>query len=45
MKNKKLLIETFNDKKDEIEKFIKKEKISYKKRKDLIRLVEYYNSL
>lgn len=45
IKNKKMLIEIFEDKKDEIGKFIKKEKISYKKRKDLIQVVEYYNGL
>ena len=45
IKNKKMLVEIFEDKKDEIGKFIKKEKISYKKRKDLIHLVEYYNGL
>ncbi|MEN8121726.1 MAG: hypothetical protein ABFS35_15350 [Bacteroidota bacterium] len=45
VKNKKVLLEIFKDKEDEIEKFIKKEKISYKKRKDIIRLVEYYNGL
>ena len=45
IKNKKMLIEIFEDKKDEIGEFIKNDKISYKKRKDLIRIVKYYNGL
>lgn len=45
IKNKKSFAGVYQDKKREIEKFIKKEKISPKKKKDLIQLVEYYNSL
>ena len=45
IKNNKSMKEIFSDKKEQIEKFIKKEKISYKKRNDLIQLVKYYNSL
>ncbi len=45
IRNKKSLIEIFVDKEDEISKYIKKEKISYKKSTDLIKLVEYYNGL
>jgi len=40
----KRMIESFPDKQDELEQFVRKEKIS-KNEDDLIRLVRYYNSL
>ncbi len=45
LKNKKSLKIIFTDKLKEMETFAKKEKISFKKQADLIRLVDYYNSL
>jgi hypothetical protein len=45
IKNKKSFAQIYTDKKSEISKFIKKEKISAKKEKDLIQLVKYYNTL
>lgn len=45
IKNKKSFAKIYTDKKSEISKFIKKEKISPKKQKDLIQLVKYYNTL
>ena len=45
IKNKKTIIKTLSDKKNEISKFIKKEKISHKNIDDLIKLVKFYNSL
>ena len=45
LKNKKSLKIIFSDNAKEMEAFAKKEKISFKKTADLIRLVDYYNSL
>ena len=45
IKNKKSFAKIYTDKKAEIAKFIKKERISPKKEKALIKLVNYYNSL
>lgn len=45
IKNRKTFYEVFNDRKNEISKYIKNEKISYKKQSDLKKLVQYYNSL
>jgi hypothetical protein len=43
--NIKEMIATFPDKQEELTKFVKKEKISPRKEKDLLQLVRYYNSL
>jgi hypothetical protein len=45
IKSKKSILEIFNDQRTEIETFIKKEKINNFKKENLIKLVEYYNSL
>ena len=41
----KQMTESFQDQKDALAQFIKKEKISAKKEEDLIKLIKYYNSL
>lgn len=43
--NIKELIASLPDKQDELNQYVKKEKISAKKEKDLIQFVKYYNSL
>lgn len=43
--NLKSLIAAFPDKKDELAQFAKKEKISPRKEKELVQLVQHYNSL
>ena len=43
--NIKSLIAGLPDKQDELNQFVKKEKISAKKEKDLLQFVKYYNSL
>lgn len=43
--SKKTISEVLSDKSSEISAFIRKNKLSYKKEKDLIRIVNYYNSL
>ncbi len=45
VKSKKSLKNIFTDRQEEIAKFIKKEKISHRKKADLKKLVEYYNTL
>ncbi len=45
IRNKKTLLKGFSEKKIEIAKYIKGEKINYKKRLDLKKVVEYYNKL
>ncbi|RLD36152.1 MAG: hypothetical protein DRI73_01200 [Bacteroidetes bacterium] len=42
---KKVITNELSDKSPEISRFIKSNKISYKKEKDLIHLINYYNSL
>ena len=41
----KSLIESLPDKQDDVNQFVKKEKISAKKEEDLVKLIKYYNSL
>jgi hypothetical protein len=41
----KSLIESLPDKQDDVNQFVKKEKISAKKEEGLVRLIKYYNSL
>jgi hypothetical protein len=43
--NMKSLISSLPDKQDELNQYVKKEKISAKKEKDLLQFVKYYNSL
>ena len=43
--NMKSLIATLPDKQEELTQYVKKEKISAKKEKDLVQFVKYYNSL
>ncbi len=43
--NNKKLIEILSDKKGEIESFIAKQRLSYKKAEDLKKIIAYYNSL
>ncbi len=43
--NKKIIPQVLSEKSSEISAFIKKNKLSFKKEKDLIRIVNYYNSL
>ncbi|HMG91977.1 MAG TPA: hypothetical protein VK589_18100 [Chryseolinea sp.] len=43
--NMKSLIASLPDKQDELTQYVKKEKISPKKEKDLLQFVKYYNSL
>lgn len=45
VKSNKIMIDFFDDKKTEIELFIKDNKISYRKLGDLIKLCEYYSQL
>jgi hypothetical protein len=43
--NNKKLVEALSDKKNEIESFISKQKLSFKKAEDLKKIISYYNSL
>jgi hypothetical protein len=43
--NRKSVISAFCDKQEEVEKYIKKNKIRFKTRDDMVKVVEYYNSL
>jgi hypothetical protein len=43
--NKKSMISAFCDKQDQVEKYIKKNKIRFKTQEDMVRVVDYYNSL
>jgi len=45
LSNIKSMIASFPDKQDELTAFVKKEKISPKKEKEMVRLIQYYNSL
>jgi len=45
LKNKKSIPEIFGEQSDKMLAYVKKQKISFKNEKDLIRLVEYYNSI
>jgi hypothetical protein len=41
----KSLIESLPDRQDDVNQFVKKEKISVKKEEDLVKVIKYYNSL
>ena len=43
--SKKTISSLFNDQKDSVKSYIKKNKLSYKKETDLIKIFEYYNQL
>jgi hypothetical protein len=45
LSNIKSMIASFPDKQEELSAFVKKEKISPKKENEVIKLVQYYNSL
>jgi hypothetical protein len=45
IENLKKMVEEFPDKQNELNEFIKKEKISVRKRDEMINLIRYYNSL
>lgn len=45
VENVKSMIASLPDKQDELAQFVKKEKISHRNEKEMIRLVQYYNSL
>ncbi|HEX5170103.1 MAG TPA: hypothetical protein VFW11_13085 [Cyclobacteriaceae bacterium] len=45
VENLKSMIAALPDRQDELTQFAKKEKISYRNEKEMIRLVQYYNSL
>jgi hypothetical protein len=45
VKNIKSLVASFPDKQEELTQFVKKEKISPKKEEEVIKLIQYYNSL
>jgi hypothetical protein len=43
--NKKSVISAFCDKQNQVEKYIKKNKIRFKTQEDMVRVVDYYNGL
>jgi hypothetical protein len=43
--NKKAVISAFCEKQNQVEKYIKKNKIRFKTQEDMVRVVDYYNSL
>ncbi len=45
VKKKKALLTFFNEKEEEVEKHLKKEKLNIKNRGELKKIVEFYNTL